>query len=312
MNATGTHVLDNTSVTTYKNSFKPISDALKTVLTQTADTGQVNWTNVTTAPGGQSIRDYEVYKFSDPLQATAPIYIRFDYVFYLALRILVTVGTGTDGAGGITGVTTGALDGYSLFTGVSTTNPGVGATAANNGSTTSVNFYVSSDGSYLTLLYGAVPSGLGSATSTAAWIIDRTRNADGTGNSNGFAVWNISGGNFQGGVYRYTNGNAQPTGWDFNVYSIVPVPTQLTAFTGNTSYCYPIHANSPVVEGASQAMLFGINTDWPRLSQVTIPHYGNATATWMPLGTSGTLNLPYKTSGSATSTNAAFSPIVRF
>lgn len=75
-------------------------------LTQTADTGQVNWASVT-RPAVNLSPAYEIYRFNDPMQATAPVFIRFEYGTALVANypgMWVSVGTGTNGAGTLTGV----------------------------------------------------------------------------------------------------------------------------------------------------------------------------------------------------------------
>ena len=74
-------------------------------LVQTADTGQINWVTVT-RPIANTEGGFEVWRFADVQQATAPVYFRIGYGTHgvaTAPRIQVTVGTGTDGAGTLTG-----------------------------------------------------------------------------------------------------------------------------------------------------------------------------------------------------------------
>lgn len=75
-------------------------------LVQTSDTGQINWATVL-KPGTNTDAGYEIWRFNDSLQATAPIYIRFDFgttaTAVTQPRIKATVGTGTNGAGTLTG-----------------------------------------------------------------------------------------------------------------------------------------------------------------------------------------------------------------
>lgn len=82
-------------------------------LVQTADTGQINWGTVT-RPGTNTDAGYEIWRFNDTQQGTAPIYIRFGYGTGTSAtrgRIRITVGTGTNGAGTITGTaTTGTIE----------------------------------------------------------------------------------------------------------------------------------------------------------------------------------------------------------
>lgn len=85
-----------------------VHDALVAVgMTQTADTGQINLATVAKPTGTGTYMGYEVFRFSDALQATKPVYIRVEYgsAQGSATRpgVAVTVGTGTNGAGTITG-----------------------------------------------------------------------------------------------------------------------------------------------------------------------------------------------------------------
>jgi hypothetical protein len=73
-------------------------------LVMTADAGQINWATVTVAAASTSA-GYEIYRFNDALQATAPVFIRFDYGtgMYGQAGFWFTVGSGSNGAGTITG-----------------------------------------------------------------------------------------------------------------------------------------------------------------------------------------------------------------
>lgn len=72
-----------------------------TCLTQTSDTGQVNLTTMT-RPSAGTMAGYEIFRFNDALQATAPIFIRIEYgtggsATYPGISF--SVGTATNGAG---------------------------------------------------------------------------------------------------------------------------------------------------------------------------------------------------------------------
>lgn len=73
-------------------------------LTRTADTGQVDWTTVTTAAG---VRGYEVWQFNDALQTgSTKVFLRLEYgnsYTATAPALSIQAGTGTDGAGNLTG-----------------------------------------------------------------------------------------------------------------------------------------------------------------------------------------------------------------
>lgn len=74
---------------------------------KTSDTGQVNLTTMTFPVANYTAAGYEIRRFSDALQATAPIFMKIEYArggganFF---DIFLTLGTGSDGAGNITGI----------------------------------------------------------------------------------------------------------------------------------------------------------------------------------------------------------------
>ncbi len=79
---------------------------------QTSDTGQINWASVTKAVAANTVQGYEVWRFNDTLQATAPVFIKVEYISSPntsgnAQSLRLTVGTGSNGSGTITGVNTG-------------------------------------------------------------------------------------------------------------------------------------------------------------------------------------------------------------
>ena len=70
-------------------------------LVQTADTGQINWTTVA-RPGVGSYGGYEIWRFNDSFQATAPVFIKLEYGVGTAAdrpALRITVCTSTNGAG---------------------------------------------------------------------------------------------------------------------------------------------------------------------------------------------------------------------
>lgn len=74
-------------------------------LVKHTDTGQINWATVT-RPAANTPGGYEIWRFADALQATAPIYLKIEYGTGGGVtfpQIWLTVGTGTNGAGTLTG-----------------------------------------------------------------------------------------------------------------------------------------------------------------------------------------------------------------
>ena len=96
----------------FRNWGQGISNALAAVgLVKTADTGQINWTTVVKPAGTGVISGYEMWRFNDALQATAPVFIKIEYgsggSAAGAHGLWITVATATDGAGNLTGAQLG-------------------------------------------------------------------------------------------------------------------------------------------------------------------------------------------------------------
>lgn len=86
---------------------KAISDSLQAVgIVKTADSGQIDWAAVSAPTAANTQMGYEIYRFNDTLQSTAPVFIKLSFgsgssTSYPALWI--SVGTGSNGSGTITG-----------------------------------------------------------------------------------------------------------------------------------------------------------------------------------------------------------------
>lgn len=99
-----------TSDATFRAWGLAISTNLAAVgLVQTADTGQINWATVTMS--GAGVDGYEIWRFNDALQASAPVFMKIGYGngnLTSVPAVFLQVGTGSDGSGGLIGtVTTG-------------------------------------------------------------------------------------------------------------------------------------------------------------------------------------------------------------
>ena len=95
-------ILDSSTLANFKSWGQAMSTFIASQWTQTADTGQINWSTVT-LPAAGAIGGFEVYR---PNDALTPIYLRIDYgraTSSSAAWFEVTIGTGTNGAGTLTG-----------------------------------------------------------------------------------------------------------------------------------------------------------------------------------------------------------------
>ena len=75
-------------------------------LVQTADTGQINWTTVLTPASPGLFTGYEIWRFNDALQATAPVFFKIEYGEGLTADNpgIESICSGSNGAGALTGV----------------------------------------------------------------------------------------------------------------------------------------------------------------------------------------------------------------
>lgn len=74
-------------------------------LVQHTDTGQINWTTVA-RPGASTAGGFEIWRFNDALQGTAPIFMKVEYgtgTNAAYPQMWLTVGTATNGSGTLTG-----------------------------------------------------------------------------------------------------------------------------------------------------------------------------------------------------------------
>lgn len=123
----GSRILNSTAAVSSDALFRAWCGEIKDALlaygwTQTADTGQINFTTVT-RPGTNTYAGYAIFAMGDALQATSPIFFKFrpgtaSSANYPLLEC--QIGTGTNGSGTLTGNVTTAV-GMLLN---STTNPG--------------------------------------------------------------------------------------------------------------------------------------------------------------------------------------------
>lgn len=143
-----------------------LSTALAAVgLVKTADTGQINWTTSTRPLATYTQMGYEMWRFDDALQATAPVFLRIGYGSgnqSTTPAIWVSLGKGSDGAGNLTSL---LMSEQHVFAPVA-------------GSATPQNWYVSGDKSMLCL---AFPPLWGSSFT----VVERSRTPAGAATATG-------------------------------------------------------------------------------------------------------------------------------
>jgi hypothetical protein len=155
-------IFDSTTDVNFRAWGQRISQALITCgLVKTTDTGQIDWTTVTRGAGnvGENISGYEIFRFSDALQATHPVFIKIEYgnanaansgPLYGPPVIYVTVGTATNGAGTLTG---SRVSTRTRLLGMQST-AGNSNNGVSSGTTQQSPCYFSGDGTYINMALG--------------------------------------------------------------------------------------------------------------------------------------------------------------
>lgn len=86
---------------------KAISDSLQAVgIVKTADSGQIDWATVAAPTAANTQMGYEIYRFNDTLQSTAPVFIKLAFGSGASINnpaLWISVGTGSSGSGTLTG-----------------------------------------------------------------------------------------------------------------------------------------------------------------------------------------------------------------
>ena len=172
-------IYDSTTVANFNATMSAISTQLNaTGFTKTSDTGQVNWSTNASVPGNNSWTLYEIRQpASDPLQTgSTKYYIRIEYGQRgSAPCFRVTLGTGTDGAGNLTGFQTIANFFFSHYNG--------GGTNTGNVVTWECDYCWTSSSLSMLLWRNHRDNG-----STCLFSIERTKNTAGADNSDGVTL----------------------------------------------------------------------------------------------------------------------------
>lgn len=178
-------------------SLKPISDCLQTLVTatvllQTSDTGQVSWGSVSTTQ--VSTNNYEIFKLNDALNSTAPLFFKFVYATQVTAAIpkcTIQIGTGSDGAGNLTGAGTATI-----FRGMGT---------ASTQDATSTAIYASAGDGYLNIFGGYNASSANQSPGGFVLSIERLRNSSGTALADGVnVIMSINNASGSGSISAFT------------------------------------------------------------------------------------------------------------
>jgi hypothetical protein len=267
-----------------------ISGKLSTLgFVQTSDTGQINWTTVTKPAGSSTAAGYEIWRFADSLQSTAPIFFKLSYGTSGGLtspQITLTVGTNSDGAGTITN--------NASFANTVTLSTNV-MTSTIQGSSTVGNIYcwaeTSGGGALGVLLWPTI----GELNYQGSFFgIERFRNLDGTASGDGFNVtWSCA---YSQNVTGFCQSKAaymsstitQPATVSANNVPTIVAGTGGTGsnIIGTTLYPLPVFTGyaPPRLYGPSQMLIAFPKADIAAGGNTfTMSHYG-VSRTWISAG----------------------------
>lgn len=188
--------LSNADTTLFRAWGSAVSTALGQMLTRVTQTGEINWATVNAPATTNTFQGFEVYRLNDSLQATAPLFFKFEYgsssssAQLSAIRL--TIGKAVDGSGNITGILQSAIN----------------VLSANGSSTASSNCYISNgDGSgFVFSLQPDVPN-----TTGGFCCVERSRNTQGQPTSNALMLSFQTYGTSTGHTNRFIAYNLETT-----------------------------------------------------------------------------------------------------
>jgi hypothetical protein len=282
--ATTTVIMSNSSNANFRAWGSWMSSTLTTLgFPKTADTGQVDWTTVTAPGAGSTSSGYEIRTFNDSLQSTSAVYFKLEWgsgTNASTPQMWITVGSGSDGAGTITGSATVAR--------ATITN---GAFVATSSLTTPS--YAFADSAGTGFAFAMWPSG--DTSSNAGWVfgLERWRDSSGSALSAGVTCYQSCSGNSAGTAafqrtICYLGGATQASG---ATTMLVLVPNTsytnaafFTASQGTTLYPQPVwSAWHQRLYGPSQLFLALGQSDVSSGSTFSVNHYGTS-RTFLSLG----------------------------
>lgn len=267
--ATDTRIIRSTTAddAEFRLWAQSVHDALIAVgLTQATDTGQINFATVAKPTSTNVDAGYAVYRFSDALQATRPVFIRLVFGTgnqATTPRIGVAIGTATNGAG--------------TLSGISTTLRNLNTSAA---ATQNVQSWASGSTNRVTFcMWG------GDTTSSraVAFGVERTHDANGDDSNVGVRLWTAAGSStaddlsFAGPSYGSTNG-----------FPAAMSSTESTGVNGSDTVFFPIYGAAKIAQFPLTGVLGFYNADAVNGSDVLVDPDGHGTKTYRTLNLLGT------------------------
>lgn len=270
--ATDTRTFSNTlsDDATFRTWGSSVAASLQAAaLTKTSDTGQIDWTTVTRPTTANTFGGYEIYKFTtDTKLADLGCYIKLEYGVGSATTraaLAVTVGTGTDGAGTLTGQVT-------TRTAFTPADSPFGSTPT----------YCSGGDGRVAAIFNTSAGG-STAGGNFLLVVERTRNSEGSLTADGimvFASGGTSGSNYSS-LFAYITSSTVTELANNRIGSFLQDRTgnYLDSFTLST-----VHAvNRNQLINPFVGIVLYYHSDLVRLQPISVSLYGTA-RNYLPIG----------------------------
>lgn len=275
MTRTGTLIVSNSTDAQFRAWAQEVHDALTAFgWVNTADTGQINLTTVVKPAGTSTSQGYEIWRMADALQATNAVFMKIEYGSGTGSAnnpgIWITLGTGSNGSGTLTGAGTRTL-----------------ITQCNSFTTSPKTFYSSGSTNRFCMALGADAS---DNNSILYFGVERTKNADGTDSTEGMIM--VGYGNDQGAGFCKFNMQAVPFTGSIPAVETMGTgdfptnTTQTSAIVGADSYTFMMRPILYYPRNPMMNWLVYYNADFTREVATTVEVY-SANHTYMPLGSNG-------------------------
>jgi hypothetical protein len=221
---------------------------------QTADTGQTAASGFTNLQYGNQSLGYQIYTFTDSLTATYPIYVKFEFgvgVTGGAPGMWITVGTGTNGSGTLTGQVSARLPLSDYY--------------GSQGSSQFTSYFSGASNRFVCSLWESL---------NINWIISIERSKDSSGNDNTDGIILHVASRANGAYQQFIPSTGTVVQYiPFWVGAFSPYPTMAVNNLVGIAFPTPFNA-CPYNSGYNLAISNG--TDIPMYNQVIGTIYGNS------------------------------------
>lgn len=233
---------------------------------KTTDANQINWATVTTNATANVAQGYEVWHMNDTganaNQASNPVFMKVEYGTGAVANnptLWVTVGTGCNTSGGLTG----AISTRHLITSTRSANTQMSAYSGD------VNrFHIAMQGFTVNSTMNAVAGQL----NCSLWSIERTKDASGNDTNEGVLIV-LKGGTSTLFNQQYLNLTAGPTPVELSWGALMP-SSVIGLATGVQSAVYPIYHSKGVFLNPGMGVLCCYSQVVQELQTISVPIYG--------------------------------------